>query len=415
MAQIAPFRYLFLVILLVITGCGVNNSTSNFALDFENPILRMSQGGSSKVTLVLTPQNRFTGTINLSLENPPSGITIPGIPISVNVTDPYYPYDVNPIKLERYVSVDTGVPGGTYSLNLVGTSGSIRQNAILLLEVIAPGTIWTRRTGTGNDLADIAYGNSFFVAVGAGGTILTSSDGTVWTPRISGAANDLYGITYGGGQFVAVGANGTILSSSDGTAWIPRNSGTSNVLWDVAYGDGQFVAVGDSGTILTSSNGVNWTKWNSGTTESLRGVAHGISHGGGLMVAVGANGTILSSPQGWSWTARNSTTVGLLSDIAYGAGVFLAVGGWGAYDTIRVSSDGMTWADRSLGGYPLRGITYGGGQFVAVGANGYIHTSPDGVDWRRQYSGTNENLLAIGYGGSRFVAVGSRGIILTSP
>jgi hypothetical protein len=59
-------------------------------------------------------------------------------------------------------------------------------------------------------------------------------------------------VTYGNGTFVAVGEGGTILTSPDGVSWTARTSGTSNWLDGVAYGNGLFVAVGDRGTILTS-------------------------------------------------------------------------------------------------------------------------------------------------------------------
>ena len=38
--------------------------------------------------------------------------------------------------------------------------------------------------------------SGLYVAVGSGGTILTSSDGTTWTSRTSGTSNTLNGVTY---------------------------------------------------------------------------------------------------------------------------------------------------------------------------------------------------------------------------
>ena len=76
------------------------------------------------------------------------------------------------------------------------------------------GTTWTQRTsGTGNELEGVAYGNGRFVAVGNGGTILTSPDGVNWTRRTSGTRSWLGGVTYGNGTFVAVGEEGIILTS----------------------------------------------------------------------------------------------------------------------------------------------------------------------------------------------------------
>tara|TARA_B100000959_G_scaffold194871_1_gene203820 strand:+ start:366 stop:632 length:267 start_codon:yes stop_codon:yes gene_type:complete len=53
-----------------------------------------------------------------------------------------------------------------------------------------------RTSGTSNVLWQATYGNSIFVVVGDGGTILTSSDGITWTSITSGTTNTLRGITY---------------------------------------------------------------------------------------------------------------------------------------------------------------------------------------------------------------------------
>ena len=89
-----------------------------------------------------------------------------------------------------------------------------------------------------NTTKSIKYVAVKYVAVGAGGTILTSSDGISWTSRTSGTSQPLTGISYGGSTFVAVGASGTILTSSDGTSWTSRTSGTSQALSGVSYGKG---------------------------------------------------------------------------------------------------------------------------------------------------------------------------------
>ena len=77
--------------------------------------------------------------------------------------------------------------------------------------------------------------NPLFVAVGDKGTIITSSDGTTWTPGTSGTAEKLRGGAYGNSTLVVVGFSGTILTSSDGTTWISRTSGTSSNLPTITY------------------------------------------------------------------------------------------------------------------------------------------------------------------------------------
>ena len=72
----------------------------------------------------------------------------------------------------------------------------------------------------------VQYVNRTFVAVGRGGLILTSADGTTWTSRTTYTSNDLYDVTYGNSKFVVVGNSGTSVTSSDGITW----TATSNIL-----------------------------------------------------------------------------------------------------------------------------------------------------------------------------------------
>jgi len=56
---------------------------------------------------------------------------------------------------------------------------------------------WRNPLPQGNPLNGVTYGNGAFIAVGAGGTILTSADGITWTSNTSGTAKSLNGVTYG--------------------------------------------------------------------------------------------------------------------------------------------------------------------------------------------------------------------------
>jgi len=229
----------------------------DFTISLNPTSLTVQQGTSGTTQLTITPQNGFTGTVNLSLVGPPSGVTLS--PTSVNVTGS------GPVTQNLTLSVDSGVAPGIYSLQVQATSGGLTKTANLSLVVVsAPGdgggggagTTWTSRTsGTSNDLYGVTYGNGLFMAVGRNGTILTSPDGRSWTARASGTSNQLEGVTYGNGLFVAVGPNGTILTSPDGVNWTARASGTSNWIEGVTYGNNTFVAVGEGGTILTSRTG----------------------------------------------------------------------------------------------------------------------------------------------------------------
>ena len=163
-------------------------------------------------------------------------------------------------------------------------------------------------SGTTNDLYGITYGNGRYVAVGAGGTMVTSTDGSKWTTLTSPTAANLKGIEYGSvtasatataptvATFIAVGAAGTVLASTDGTTWTARQSIATNDLAAVTYGT-RFVAVGSAGGAFTTEDGVTWTPADTGTTQNLNAVTFTLltakSIGVGY-VAVGNQGTNLA-------------------------------------------------------------------------------------------------------------------------
>jgi hypothetical protein len=258
------FILVLLILSVVLTACP-SNPPRDFTLSLNPTSLTVQQGSSGQTTLTITPQNGFTGTVNLSLVDG-SGNSVPGItlaPTSVSVTGS------SPVSQNLTVNVGSGVAPGTYSLQVRATSGSLTKTANLNLTVSASGgggggsgagTTWTLRTSGVYPLSDVTYGNGLFVAVGgytdvwsSASAILTSPDGVSWTANYYYTSNCLRGVAYGNGTFVAVGDAGTILTSwSGGEGWFRLTSPTSAWLSGVTYGNGLFVAVGNRGTILTS-------------------------------------------------------------------------------------------------------------------------------------------------------------------
>lgn len=285
--------------------------------------------------------------------------------------------------------------------------------------LIGPQNTWTVGTplGTGtNNLNAIAYGvvngTGTYVAVGDGAQIwsapfsYTSKGGvTGWTPQTSPVSGvNLTGIVYDGTRFVALGAAGTVLTSSDGTTWtaataIAVPSGT--VMHAIAYGNGVYVAVGDNGVIDYNGNaGVsgNWTPASSGTPQNLYGVAFL----NGQFVAVGAQGTVVTSPDGITWTVQTSAasaTTNALRAVAYGVvngtGTYVAVGDAG---TVLSSTDAVNWTKQSPNPTRanLKAIAFGpDAQFVAVGTAGTTVYGTTGTSWASNNVGTNQDLYAI--------------------
>src|SRR5204863_9628419 len=103
-------------------------------------------------------------------------------------------------------------------------------------------------------------GGALAVAVGAGGTIVTSPDGVNWTDRTSTSSTtaQLNAVAYNGSVYAAVGVNGTIVSSADAVTWTSRTSGTTKNLRAIAANGNLFFAVGPGGTVVMSADGTTW-------------------------------------------------------------------------------------------------------------------------------------------------------------
>lgn len=108
--------------------------------------------------------------------------------------------------------------------------------------------------------------DSLAVAVGRGGTVWAGRDG-VFHAVSTGIGADLLDVAWGGGRFLAVGTDGTLLLSSNGTVWTPvAESGTQDpeapehdppppVYRTVLHSAGTFVVAGDGGRMALSTDG----------------------------------------------------------------------------------------------------------------------------------------------------------------
>lgn len=270
--------------------------------------------------------------------------------------------------------------------------------------------VWRSPLPQGNALLDVAYGDAGFVAVGAGGAIVTSLDGLTWTLRPSHSRTGLNGVAFGGGLYVAVGWVGQIITSADGAAWKAAASGVTEQLTSVVYAEGLFLAVGSRGTVLTSTDGAAWRKHEVGTADNLERVAFG----NGRFVAVGYEGAhVLRLEDG---AAGGGVTVvpGHIFNIAYsrtvafGNGRFVSVGSGRAI----TSADGEDWAVQPISAGRAQDIDFAGGKFFAFGRTPAV--SPDGLQWQAVAEGFPGYASAVAFGAGRYVAVGASGAILAS-
>jgi photosystem II stability/assembly factor-like uncharacterized protein len=203
---------------------------------------------------------------------------------------------------------------------------------------------------------NLAAGDGRFVAVGSDydvgsgtwiGATATSTDAVNWIVRTHAPTPRLNAVAFHGGVFAAVGDLGTILTSPDGTTWTPRSAPAYHLYAVIVTGSG-FVACGQQGTILTSPGGVAWTPTPTPASwPTLRGLA-----ADGLKVAcVGLGSTYWWSENGgMSWQSRNFMSSGFSPTlITWGEGLWVAaesryLSESSSYELrLAVSRDGSKW------------------------------------------------------------------------
>jgi hypothetical protein len=278
-----------------------------------------------------------------------------------------------------------------------------------------------------NNWTSVTYGGGLFVAVSDGEgdgsgvrpSVMTSTNGTAWTPIPSAPKDAWKSVTYGTvdgeGRFVAVSYAGTnrVMTSPDGIIWSPQVA-PLNAWSSVTYGNDLFVAVGISAgadVVMTSPDGIIWSP-----QEAPENAWNSVTYGNGRFVAVGnkdneGSTAIMTSPNGINWTVP--TTEATDSDwtsVTYGNGRFVAVAYNGTTNRVMTSINGTAWTSRSAPLNAWFSVTYGTGLFVAVSAIGLampaaVMTSPDGINWTSQVVPLQKDWMSVTYGNGAFVAV----------
>ncbi|HET7395271.1 MAG TPA: hypothetical protein VFK12_02405 [Gammaproteobacteria bacterium] len=297
---------------------------------------------------------------------------------------------------------------------------------------------------SGSSLTGVASDGSQFVAIGynytvaadgtenqSTGIIITSPDGTTWTPQsVPPSDSTLVFIgwgnnaAWGNGTWV-VGGGGAVYTSTDGVTWVSHdlsnfytdNSAPIWIMSRIAFVNGKFVGAGfdtaNYAAVVTSDDGVTWVghKLAPRGASLLFGTA-AIEYSSGRYIVGGYTG-VFSSVDAVNWkTEFTGPQTNLSACIVQGGGRFVIPGHYGSI----ASSDGVTWPD-TLSGSDLRNTftgkgcaTYGSGEYVAVENGGEgIAWSPDGKTWTFEF--TPGTIYGVAWDGGRFVGVGT---IITS-
>ena len=295
-----------------------------------------------------------------------------------------------------------------------GTTQDLTASAAWTSATVAVATV----NGTGL-VTGVTTGTSLVTAASGGksGSTTVTVDllGTVWQLRSSGTASALNGVAWCAGRFIAVGAGGVILTSPDGAAWTAQTSGTSSDLNAVACSPSLILAAGTAGAMVTSTDGTTWTvRTPAGATAAIRTVFWAGTKffaGGDFGYPVGTTpgaGDFATSADAMTWTIAN-TSYGFVKRSIAGSGALFVIAG----DALQTSTDGSTWAVPQST-QPLYGVAWTGSTFAAVGVMGLIYLTTDGVNFRFPSSGTQTQLNAVAWSGAQLTAVGNGGVVTTS-
>ncbi|MFH1541707.1 MAG: YCF48-related protein, partial [bacterium] len=279
-----------------------------------------------------------------------------------------------------------------------------------------PSQSWVNVTSnTSANLRGVASSTGSNVyAVGDGGVIISSANGSDWSALTSGVVTNLTDVKVQGPTVEVTGAGGLVRKTNNaGASWatIDVGAGATNLNAYMAGGNSQ-IAVGEGGMIRIAA-GPSFSVWSSlasGSGQSLRNIAGA----GGVAVVVGANGTIISLVGG-SATSRTSGTDEDLNGVIFigGTTTVFAVGDTG---TILKSADaGANWVPISSGtSANLRGVFFTSVNVgYIVGDDGTIlGTSNGGTSWVAETSNTSEDLYDIVPFGPYFYVVGNSGKII---
>jgi hypothetical protein len=281
-----------------------------------------------------------------------------------------------------------GGAGSTTAELYISTSGELWESVSGLITNTPPGPVLIALNAVAHDetlgvwvaVGDPEGGDAYLVS--------SSSPQSAWTERSTVVNASLRSVaSNGAGVFVAVGDGGVLIRSVDGTTWTEETSGTGNNLRKVVWAGAlsKWIAVGGTGAtarLIYSANGIAWT------TATTPGTAacHDVAWDGTALCATCTDGSVLTSTNGTSWALVAAPGYPAFASVAIGgdpSGVLLASAQFGLYASFDhganfdpVGSAGA--ANNVYGTMDVQAIAFGNGRFVIAGGSGGV-----GVGLRR--------------------------------
>jgi hypothetical protein len=258
-------------------------------------------------------------------------------------------------------------------------------NGGLIARTQNPASGWTAVAPVGGVYQRIAASNNTIVAVGNGGRIMWSDNGTTWTqvnPSPFGTSH-VIDVIWNNERFNAVGWDGKAFHSRDGrtweASWVPPSFAGKQI--NAVAGGAPTVVVGEGGAGGWSTN--RGTSYATPFTISGGWTPNSAAHGTNLFIAVGNGGRIARSDNGTSWANISSTIVfgtEHITRVAFGENLYVAVGAngkmgysttvfdWQAIRSPFPNATAVIWSVAFCNGKFLAGID---GNIAFADANSY--------------------------------------------
>jgi hypothetical protein len=275
------------------------------------------------------------------------------------------PQNLQPGEVQKAVNIDFKTQ-----------AGATRGGFVCLPELGAQsfGQKWTYHpiAASTASFSNIAYGNSYFIAIGGASVVYRTQDGVTWS---AGGTTNLHAggpIAFGnsvfiaGSPFLSLGSF-CLARSSDGITWTNPTINSQIGVYSIAYGNGRWVAVGDTDQMSYSER------------------TSAVSTDNGLT---------------WTSTVHSSFGYGTFRHVFYANGSFIAA------DTSSIwkSTDGVTWTQLSSISDLITGFSFGNQKFVALGFYGSIYVSEDAISWTKVRNDDLDQWLSVVFGNGFFTA-----------
>lgn len=345
-------------------------------------------------------------------------------------------------------------PGGRNGIGTLTLGESANPLDLKLFDTTTPAFIYDGSTGLvtsgstalSTSLQAVGGSGGTWLAGGAGGVLIRSTNGVDWSTITSPTSSNITVITYTD-DAAYLSAGGSIFrSTNNGDSWTQVFSGIVPLQdlqkFTLADNSSLFIAVGNQGRLLTSTNG---TSWSVGSAEvgilTLNSVTHqvvtifdpevGSDVDRDLFLAVGAQGLVTRSFDGFLWgqirlpSSLQLPLIGIgldtinTADGVRDALVFADLNGqvslrtefdFLADPTVNSESSELAgfWSGDEDVGEVVAGFAFKNGRAVVVGTSGGSYQLLDDEEgWQNIFNPVESPLNAVAIDGDQWIGVGA--------